>query len=176
MKTMKALSVRQPWAWLIVNGWKNIENRVWYGSFRGRVLIHASQGMTREEYEACLLFVAGFAPTLEKKIPTSDMLERGGIVGSAVILDCVKSHDSEWFCGPYGFVLDEQATLPFFPCRGALGFFSVDMPCMPNTEHQARCPSCLRDLPESWKGRCFLCEDSAKERENTRLDRQEEAR
>ncbi len=28
-----------------------------------------------------------------------------------------------------------------------------------------RCPSCLRDLPESWKGRCFLCEDRAKERE-----------
>jgi len=24
-----ALSVRQPWAWLIVNGWKNIENREW---------------------------------------------------------------------------------------------------------------------------------------------------
>jgi len=48
---MKAISIRQPWAWLIVNGYKDIENRSWPTKFRGRVLIHASKGMTRAEYD-----------------------------------------------------------------------------------------------------------------------------
>lgn len=48
---MKALSIRQPWAWLIVNGHKDIENRSWPTRFRGKFLVHASNGMTRSEYE-----------------------------------------------------------------------------------------------------------------------------
>lgn len=48
---MIALSIRQPWAWHILNSGKDIENRDWPTRFRGRVLIHASKGMTRAEYE-----------------------------------------------------------------------------------------------------------------------------
>ena len=40
---MKALSIRQPWAWLIVNGYKDIENRTWSTDFRGRVYVHAGR-------------------------------------------------------------------------------------------------------------------------------------
>ncbi|MCP4687042.1 MAG: ASCH domain-containing protein, partial [Desulfobacterales bacterium] len=40
---MKALSIRQPWAWLIANGYKDIENRSWRTSFRGEFLIHAGK-------------------------------------------------------------------------------------------------------------------------------------
>ena len=36
------LSIRQPWAWLIAHGWKNIENRTWPTGYRGRFLIHAA--------------------------------------------------------------------------------------------------------------------------------------
>ena len=43
---LKALSIRQPWAWLIVNGFKDVENRNWRTHWRGRLLIHASKGMT----------------------------------------------------------------------------------------------------------------------------------
>ncbi|HDU8694716.1 TPA: ASCH domain-containing protein, partial [Morganella morganii subsp. morganii] len=42
---MKAISIRQPWAWLIVNGHKDIENRSWRTKYRGQVLVHASQGV-----------------------------------------------------------------------------------------------------------------------------------
>lgn len=118
------LSIRQPWAWLIANGWKNVENRTWPTQFRGRFLIHASAGMTRSEYDAARIFVAGFAPSLV--IPPMADLERGGIVGEAVLLDCVQRHDSEWFCGPYGFVVDEARPLPFHPMRGRLGFFRAE--------------------------------------------------
>lgn len=130
---MKALSVRQPWAWLIVNGWKNIENREWPTQFRGRFLIHASKGMTRDEYEACCLFMAGdhALESALQNLPPMAALQRGGIVGEAVLLDCVRRHDSEWFCGPFGFVLGEQKPLEFFPMKGALGFFEV-----PNQEAQ----------------------------------------
>ncbi len=40
---MKALSIRQPWAWLIANGYKDIENRSWRTNFRGEFLIHAGK-------------------------------------------------------------------------------------------------------------------------------------
>lgn len=36
---MKAITIRQPWASLIVHGIKDIENRSWQTNFRGRVLI-----------------------------------------------------------------------------------------------------------------------------------------
>jgi hypothetical protein len=116
------LSIRQPWAWLIANGWKNIENREWPTRVRGRFLIHASKGMTRSEYDACRLFMAGFT-TID--LPPFHDFDRGGIVGEAVLLDCVRQHDREWFCGPFGFVLDEAQPIPFTPCKGSLGFFTV---------------------------------------------------
>ena len=118
-----ALSVRQPWAWLIVHGWKNIENRTWPTRVRGRVMIHAARTWTEEEWEDAEIFVAGFAPSLADRIPRPGECCLGGIVGEVTILDCVTAHSSEWFCGPYGFVLAEQQELPFQPCKGALGFF-----------------------------------------------------
>jgi hypothetical protein len=36
-----SLSIRQPWAWLIVQGHKPIENRTWPTTYRGPLLIHA---------------------------------------------------------------------------------------------------------------------------------------
>ena len=48
---MIALSIRQPWAYCILDYGKDIENRTWSTSIRGRVLIHASKGMSRKEYE-----------------------------------------------------------------------------------------------------------------------------
>ena len=39
---MKALSVRQPWAWAIAHGHKDVENRSWPTQWHGRLAIHAS--------------------------------------------------------------------------------------------------------------------------------------
>ena len=117
---MKALSIRQPWAWLILHG-KDIENRQWPTSFRGWFLIHASKGMTRQEYEDA----DWMAEENGVKLPAFETLERGGIVGMAKLVNCVTGSDSPWFVGRYGFVLDEVKPLPFRPYRGALGFFEV---------------------------------------------------
>ncbi len=50
---MKALSIRQPWIWAILNAGKRIENRSkWRGcSYRGPVLLHAAKGCGRGEFD-----------------------------------------------------------------------------------------------------------------------------
>lgn len=123
------LSVRQPWAWLIVKALKNIENRTWATGYRGPFFVHAaqarSQSLAWEEWEACLRFVAGFAPDLVAQIPSPDRLPYGGIVGESTVLTCVSHSQSPWFVGPKGFALADSRELPFRPCRGSLGFFAL---------------------------------------------------
>jgi hypothetical protein len=125
---MMALSIRQPWAWLIANGHKDIENRCWKTLRRETIYIHASKGMTRGEYDdalkTCELVSAmsGEAITL----PPFEDLERGGIIGTVEIAGCVNKHPSPWFFGEFGFILENAKPLPFRPYRGALGFFNVE--------------------------------------------------
>jgi hypothetical protein len=119
---MKALSIRQPWAWLIVNGHKDIENRSWPTRFRGPLLIHAAKGMTRAEYEDAASLCSKAAVAL----PAFDELERGGIVGQAIVTGCIDDSPSLWFFGKYGFELANAMRLPFMPCKGRLGFFDID--------------------------------------------------
>jgi hypothetical protein len=45
---LKILSIRHPWAYLIANGDKDIENRMWRTKYRGPFLIHASLALDRE--------------------------------------------------------------------------------------------------------------------------------
>lgn len=122
---MLALSIRQPWAWHILHSGKDIENRDWHTRVRGRILIHASKGMTRDEYEDGQdpLWAVG-GPTIE--LPGIHELDRGGLVGTVEIVDCVTASDSPWFYGRFGFVLRDPKPIPFIVCRGQLGFFEVD--------------------------------------------------
>ena len=79
--------------------------------------------MTRDEY--------AFASVLAEEeiitLPPFHKLKRGGIVGQAVVTDCVPELESPWFFGEFGFVLADAKPLPFQPCKGALGFFR---PCL----------------------------------------------
>lgn len=117
------LSIRQPWAWLIVHGFKDIENRSWWTAFRGTFLVHAGKGMTIREYEEARVVAAGINPSID--VPDPKDLPRGGIVGEAESVNCVTVSDSPWFFGPHGIVIFNARPLPFFPCRGALGFFNL---------------------------------------------------
>ena len=117
---MKAISIRQPWAWCILHG-KPVENRGWWTSYRGPILLHAAKGMTQDEYHEC----RGFAAHLGIAVPPADELPRGGIVGRAILVSCVREHASRWFFGPYGFVLADVEALPFTPLKGMQGLFNV---------------------------------------------------
>lgn len=133
---MKAISIRQPWAWLIIrpdvtdpaararlaeiDAIKDIENRNWPTKVRGRVLVHAAKGMTRDEYaDADDYWYFSGGPAIE--LPPFEELQRGGIVGSVGIVDCVSKSTSRWFCGRHGFVLRDSRPLPFVPLNNRYG-------------------------------------------------------
>lgn len=124
---MKVLSIRQPWAWLIVQGFKPVENRSWETLWRGPVAIHASQGMTRAEYEECseFLWTRPALRHISPALPAPDEFFRGGIVGKANLVACTRAHESPFFTGPFGHVLQGAEPVPFQPCKGALGYFKL---------------------------------------------------
>jgi len=74
--------------------------------------------------------LASKGPVIE--LPPLGQLERGGIVGSVEIVDCVAASDSPWFFGRFGFVLREPQPLPFVPWKGQLGFFDVPVSALPS--------------------------------------------
>lgn len=122
---MKALSIRQPWAWLIVHGYKDIENREWPTSYRGPILIHTGMSMTTWEYEEAVEIAGDIDPKII--IPAAAELRRGGIIGEVEIVDCVRRSPSPWFFGTYGFCLRNSKPLPFVHVRGQLGIFDVEV-------------------------------------------------
>jgi hypothetical protein len=117
---MKALSIRQPWAWLIIQGYKDVENRTWQTRFRGEFLVHAGFIFDEKGYE-WVVTQMGLA------LPAIDAFDRGGIIGAAEVIDCVSEYSSPWFVGPYGFVLRNSRPLPFVPMRGKPGFFEKEI-------------------------------------------------
>ena len=115
-----AISIRQPWAWAIINAGKDIENRDWSTKFRGRFCIHAAKNVTWSEWDDALFFMMG---NMDVHPPLRVDIAKGGIVGTAEIVDCVEASNSPWFFGRYGFVLRNVQPVEFIPCNGALGFF-----------------------------------------------------
>jgi hypothetical protein len=125
---MKALSIRQPWAWLLMHGTKDIENRNWPTSVRGTIAIHAAKGITRDEWWDCVEFVRASNPKLADCIPGLQELVRGAVIGTMELRDCVHSSGSPWFRGPYGFKLDTPQPCDPIEARGALGFWDWTPP------------------------------------------------
>lgn len=126
---MKTLSVRQPWAWLIVQGIKTVENRTWATAYRGEFLIHAS---ARFDLAAGDFDELREAVRADYGVWIPDDLPRGGIVGQArladCLLDCSEENDIIWHePGCYAFLLRDARPLPFQPQKGRLGFFDVHL-------------------------------------------------
>jgi len=116
---MKAISIRQPWASLIVEGYKDIENRTWESFYRGPLLIHASLKYDYEGEEWIKMYM-GFAFEFVKSFPT------GCLMGQVTMDDCVIEHPSDWFFGPFGFVFKEPMKfLQPISYKGKLGIFNV---------------------------------------------------
>jgi hypothetical protein len=116
MTEFKVLSVRQPFADLIVRGLKPIENRKWRTSYRGFVYIHAAKRphiMTHEEIEQCFGVHLHSGP------------RRYGAIGRATLVDIVESHESHWFTGPYGWIFENPEPLDSpVPMKGQGHLFS----------------------------------------------------
>ncbi|MBB4590203.1 hypothetical protein GGE50_006130 [Rhizobium leguminosarum] len=107
---IKALSIKQPYPHHIFHDGKDVENRDWPTNGRGWFIVHA--GVSKSE--------------LDKDDEREMAMPRGGVVGMARIVDCVREMDSRWFFGKFGFVLRDAFPLPLIQCRGQLGFFSLE--------------------------------------------------
>jgi hypothetical protein len=124
---MKALSFRQPWAELILQGRKSMDLRTYRTGHRGPLAIHASGTIERE---ACLQHELD-----------PDALATGGLVGVVELVDVIplseadyNAHEAEHLCGrPYrepmfGWVLSNPRRLPqILPVRGRMSLFHVDL-------------------------------------------------
>lgn len=125
---MRVLTVRQPWASAIVQGWKDIENRTWETRYRGPLLIHAAAAPPDPADLAPVETMLGRPLNREER---AEIMRRsgagscGGIVGIVDLVDVVTAHPSPWFVGPVGWVLRNPRPLPFRPCRGRLGLWST---------------------------------------------------
>lgn len=137
---MRALSIRQPWAWLIVRPdlsgearaealrrglIKDVENRTWRNAYRGPVLIHAASTKNTATFTQAREYAAALGV---HNIPELQELHYGGIVGIARIADCMAPdrRSNPWHMeGAWGFKLVDIKPLPFQPVRGMLGFFEV---------------------------------------------------
>jgi len=139
MTMLPAISILQPYAWLIIRPdltdpqaraealaagqIKDIENRGWATKFRGRILIHAGKKYGRREHEE---YAVDMLDDFGIDLPPFEQMQLGGIVGSATITDCVQEHPSRWkILGSWGFVLKDQRVRPFVPYRGQLSIFRV---------------------------------------------------
>jgi hypothetical protein len=80
---MQVLTVRQPWASLIVAGIKDVENRSWHTEYRGKLGIHAGNRVDRYALDAHGHRLDGDPPL-------------GALVGSVTLVDCVQDSKSRW--------------------------------------------------------------------------------
>lgn len=118
LQSLPALAIRQPYAWLVANGIKDIENRSRRTHYRGQVLIHASlnEGLLFADSLSELSARAG--------IELPGAFKTGGIIGVAEIVACERRHGSDWKDpASWGWVLANARPLPFRRCKGALGLF-----------------------------------------------------
>lgn len=123
MIILPTLSIRQPWAYLIAMGYKDIENRSWKTDKRGAFLIHAGQTFDHDGYEWVYDNMLRLGLSV---LPAPQDFYMGGITGRAEITGCVEDSPSPWFFGRYGFTISNAEPLPFMPYKGKLGFFNAN--------------------------------------------------
>lgn len=131
---LKALTLRQPWAWSVFNTTKDVENRNWPARVRGTIAIHAADDQPEGVYERSKAYIEKIVRTT-LRMPSEDTIPMGAIIGLVDIVDCVDNSTSPWWEGPLGFKLANARRLPKpIPCKGKRRFFAVPK----NVESQIR--------------------------------------
>lgn len=103
---MKAITIRQPYAWAICHAGKRVENRAWHNApgliavarrlVGQRIAIHAGLGGTQAEYTAAMIgmldrvrIASDFTPSRHALpvLPLLADLPRGAVVATALLAD-----------------------------------------------------------------------------------------
>lgn len=130
-EVVKCLTVWQPWAWAIVAGYKDVENRSWPTPYRGHLLIHA--GKNRSDMADWTLCDAN--RRVELVVPRD--IAFGAVVGVVTLVDCTRDRKSAWHQhGQWGWYFEfPVAFAEAVPMRGQQGLFDV---------------ACPEELPDEW--------------------------
>ena len=112
---MKALTLRQPFASLVVAGVKDVENRSRPTKYRGVLAIHAGLAIDNDAMTAHGHLI--------------DDMPAGALIGTVRVIDCVQDSESEWAIpGQWHWLLTEPR--PFdtpIPAKGKLGLWTCEV-------------------------------------------------
>jgi predicted transcriptional regulator len=133
---MKVLSIKEPWASMILNGKKTIETRTWKTKYRGRILLHASRK------------------------PKSEI--SGKIFAVAKIVDCkkmTKEDEKKACCKIYkdacSWFLEDIRPTELIEINGSLGLWNYDGE-VKLKEEVFYCQNCLKEVKFGVKN-CSNC-------------------
>jgi ASCH domain len=137
---MKTLTIRQPWASLVISGIKTVENRSWNTNYRGELIIHAGLGIDRD----APAFVVSIGAELPEDLPA------GTILGTVRLVDVVTDSDSPWAeAGKFHWVLaDPKPWTEPVPAKGKLKLWDCDIAApvpAPVLEPEPESVACGRD-------------------------------
>ena len=126
---MKVLTLKQPWASLVVEGYKEYEFRTWKTKYRGDFLVHAGLGVDKEALKRF--------EYLNLDYP------KGCIIGKVTLTDCLlvddnlkeelKRKNENVYLGAinkeideYAFKLENVKKIEPIYVKGKLGFWEYD--------------------------------------------------
>lgn len=151
-----ALSIKQPWAALLLHGIKTIEVRSWPTARRGRILIHAAKQPARD---------AAIWKLVPRQLQAAAGVN-GGLVGTCELTGCIvypnkdafeadcprHLNNPDWFQPPalYGFTIAQPELLPFRAYPGWVRFFPIqdDAPQRRKITAPTDAPTLFRELPD----------------------------
>jgi hypothetical protein len=121
-RTVKALTISQPWAWAIIHAGKNVENRRWKTRYRGPLLIHAGN-QSDPAGSGSILWVMDDPEAFGQ--PRAAFEARGAIIGVANLVDVLIDSSSPWAMpGWFHWLLEfPEPVDPPIPCRGRQGLW-----------------------------------------------------
>ncbi|TET43711.1 MAG: hypothetical protein E3J66_01555 [Dehalococcoidia bacterium] len=137
---MKALSMKQPWAWLVCVGIKDTENRYWHlrAGLPRRIYVHTSKTIDREAFAWLVGHIPKdiLAKAMVNGVPNAGMFITGAIIGEVDLVSCKFRGEglnanlfSIWhMLGQWGFKLANPVLYDKpIPCKGKLSFFEPDI-------------------------------------------------
>lgn len=126
---MKVLTIKEPWASLIISGYKEYEFRSWKTNYRGKILIHSGLSLERDNALKFKDYNLNYG--------------RGEIIGEAILTDCIpvtkEFEDDLYKINPLVYGKSEHTRVYAWklenivmyekriPCKGRLGLWNYDV-------------------------------------------------
>jgi len=144
---MRCLAVRQPWAWALVVGAKDVENRSWSTGYRGPIIIQASSATSE---------VKQFVKAGDATLPGT-LFVYGGLIGVVDLIDVLPLQedleDNPWESGPFCWrVANARVFKEPIAAKGKLNLYNLD----PQLESRVRTaistasPAAISDHGHAW--------------------------